>query len=212
MRGETTQTKSGFSASFQLILDGNQYGTAEIANNVTFGGSCRINLSNGSSYTLAYDTAERLSGIGKSAPNKNLIPYKIINSNNEKCGLISIKETGGFFLKRYSYCELTLNEITYTIYTVGLGKHGIKYPFYIGERQIAQVEKDVVVKDNLDTYKVYAVDEQAAFIAFLFSLHTDMVSASNRAQVVTSSVEKSYLITMNKELKQKYNPDFIKNL
>ena len=208
MHGEIVQTYSGFSAALEAFIEGEPYASAEITNNITFGGACNIMRNGKLLYTLSYDTEERASSIGKSKQNKNLIPYKIDDANGNKCGQIGIKQADVPFWRLYSFHEMTINSNTYRMYTVGLGKEGLKYPIYCNDTQIALMGKDAVVVNNLDKYDIYAHDRQGAEIAVLFGLYIDITAAANRGTAVTESVRKVYSITTNKELKSKYNPDF----
>lgn len=208
MISEIVQTKSGLSTELELRYDNKLVSSAYAKNNITVGASCDIKRNNDIIYHLSYDLKERISSVSKKYKDKSHIPYKIVDSNSELCGSICYRMSDGFFLLRYSYYELSMNNRTYDIYAVGMGKDGMKYPVYLNGRQVALVEKDCLVRNNLDNYTIYAVDESSNWIAWIFCSYLDMISYANRGKVAVKSTKVNYTITTNKELKNKYNPEF----
>lgn len=209
---DIVQTKSGFSAEFKMYVAGKQFSYAKLNNNVTFGGSWEFYIDEALTYKTQYKFREQMGNIGKKIEDKKFIPFEIYNGYGEQCGLIFQKETGGFFLSRYPYYEMQLNNLVYTLYAVGMGKEGMKFPIYREEKQVALIEKSYEVHNNLDQYRSYALTTDDNMAACLLCLYIDSLMYSNRGQVVQSSVQKTYKITTNKELKSKYNPDFIRNI
>lgn len=208
MVSDVRQTKSAFSARFEIQVGTNVYGIAEVKNNLTFGGACDIYIRGAFAYKISYDINERLASTVKTGEKKKLIPYMITGADGACLGKISLKQSGGFFLNRYGYYEMEFYGRTYIMYSVGMGKEGMKYPIYVDGMQIALIEKPCEVENNLDNYRVYSMYDEYSDIAHIFCLYIDMVTHPNRGEIVTKSVQKNYKITTNKELKSKYNPDF----
>lgn len=208
MISEVVQTRSGISAELELRYGNQVISSAYAKNNITVGASCDIKRNNDTIYHLSYDLKERISSVSKKYKDKSHIPYKITDSKSELCGTVCYRMSEGFFLFRYSYYELSINNKTYNIYAIGLGKGGMKYPVYANSRQIALIEKECLVKDNLDKYTIYSVDESSNWIAWIFCSYLDMISYANRGEIAVKSNKISYTITTNKSLKSKYNPDF----
>ena len=122
------------------------------------------------------------------------------------CGAIYRKRTKGFF--GYYYFELHLNDKEYKFYEIGLGKQGIKIPVYVGEQQVALIEKDTHTANNLDSYNLSSVDGKTAQAASLFCVYYDFVRFGNHGEVSVNSKQVTYIYTGNKKLKEKYNPDW----
>lgn len=207
MISHVIQRKSGMCAMFEFNAEGKVLGTAELKNNVTFGGSYRI-VSCGRECTLSYDVKERLLGFGKNKADKKRVPYKILDVFGDSCGAIYEKRTDGFFFNRYNYYDVDLDGKTYTMYIVGLGNEGTKYPVYLGKKQVALIEKEVIIHDNLDHYTVYTIDDSFNFLAYLICLYVDARFYGNRGEVSPNKMEKSVTITYNKKVKRKYNEAF----
>ena len=194
------QTVSGFQAAYSLINNGAVVSSAEISNNFTFGGAVKATSPlDGSLYHLLYKPLMN--------PAPSAVPYVIYDSNNQEVGRFSILG-GGKGFKTYEYYKLEFLNNQYYIFEVGLGKDGIKYPIYCNDVQIALIEKDSVVYNNLDEYNIFAIDANAAFISYLSALYLDIVRYSNRGEVNKKGFQKYYVKTTLQELKNKYNPDF----
>lgn len=203
---DIVQTVSGMSAAYEALCDGKKIGTAYVENNITNGGSCAWQFM-GTAYDMSYQFDQQVKSWLKPKAEKTGIPYKITQEGRH-VGDICIKLSEGGLLSRYEYYSLTFGVDAYQLYAVGMGNEGMKYPIYAGDVQIALIEKDTEVRDHLDVYHAYAVDNQAAMVAFLFGLYLDMREFANRGQVSSASYEKSISITINKALKAKYDPSF----
>lgn len=202
------QTSSGSSCTYEVESNGEIIATAVQENNITYTGGIKLFINNELKYQTKYDVNQRINDIGKKYYDKNLIPFKILDINNNECGLACIKEAQTSFFNRYSYTELSLNNEIYYMYCVGMGKEGLKYPIYKGNIQIALMEKENIVINNLDEYVIYMQDDNYLDVALLIALYVDTRFAANRGVYVSSSVHKTYSLTFNKELKSKYNPEY----
>lgn len=206
MKFNIIQTISNLSAAYELRENDNTIGRASIANNFTCGGSIECTFFT-VRFTLSYAPHQQAESWSKPRQEKTDIPYQLFR-NGELCGQIFLRTSTGGLLSRFTYFGMQLDECQYAMYPVGLGKEGIKYPIYTGEKQIALIEKAAVVHDNLDCYQVTALGEKEGSVAALFGLYLDARSFANRGEIVKSSIEKTYYLTTNKRLKAMYDPAF----
>lgn len=202
------QTSSGFSCEYEVESNGQIIATAIQDNNVTYTGGVKLFVNNELKYQIEYDINQKKNNFGMQYYDKKLIPFKILDNNNNECGLVCVKEVKASFFNRYSYTEINFNNETYSMYCIGMGKEGLKYPIYKGDTQIALMEKENKVTNNLDEYVIYMQDDNYLDVALLIALYVDTRFAANRAESVSNSVQMTYSITTNKELKSKYNPDY----
>lgn len=134
-------------------------------------------------------------------------PCDIADGTGKKIGSIVKVRQGTFFSSNY-YTELQLDGHILQIYEVGLGKEGMKYPIYDGNSQLAQVEKSPVVRDNLDEYTIYSLDEFGELAALVFSLFLDFNNYRNAGEYAKGKRSLQYVYTRRKEILDKYDPDF----
>lgn len=104
--------------------------------------------------------------------------------------------------------EIIRDSSFYKMYPIGFGKEGAKNPIYCGEEQIALIEKDCEVVNDLHTYKLFCLTEQSSVIALLFAMYMYSMTGYKVGEKVTKSVEKRVSITTNKHLKAMYDPSF----
>ena len=205
------QTKSSLSAAYELRKGEQLIARAEIANNFTYGGSCKVYRGEALEYIISCEL-----GITKaSTRDKKAVKrqYKLTDAMGNEYGKIREIRVKTGFLSYYDYTELSLDgQGEYEMYEIGLGKEGMKFPIYRGNIQIAQLEKGTVVRNNLDEYDIYAKDEQAARIGWLLCLYKDITEYANRGEIVYKSAEVSYTRTMNKALLSKYDPSFAQRM
>ena len=128
--------------------------------------------------------------------------YDIFDYNNNRIGSVTGKGWN------FEYITIEYKNYTFHTYLVGLGKEGIKYPVYYNDQQVALIEKDRVVVNNLDEYNITSIDEFTGYISYIASLFIDVMCYSNRGEKAKKSYQKYYHKTIDKELKSKYNPDF----
>ena len=85
---------------------------------------------------------------------------------------------------------------------------GLSLLDYCGNKQITQIDKPSEIYNDLHHYTIYAVDQDAAEISALFAAYMYINASFEPGQKVKQSYTKCTSITLNKTLKQKYNPDF----
>lgn len=134
-------------------------------------------------------------------------PYSVMLEDGIQGCIYQTEQKDGLFSKM-EYHQLILDGIKYNVYPIGFGKEGSKSPVYIGDEQIALIEKDCVVYDELHHYQVTATDEASALIALIFVCYMYTNACFNPGVKVIQSVSKTVSVTTNKKLKQKYDPMF----
>lgn len=104
--------------------------------------------------------------------------------------------------------RLDLQGCRWTGYQVGLGRQGIKFPVYDQwNRQVALLERDIVMRNGQDCYQLSALDDESALAAVLLGLYYDWKafmcgqSGGRKSQVTVIN-------TLNRRLKEKYDPNF----
>lgn len=201
---ELKQTRSTLGADFVFSSNNNpELFTAQIRLSI---GSPDIRL------LLNNELVYSLSGNGipidfKGAFQRERTLFNIKSPSGEICGNLSSKVVKKF-LAGYRYVQINFKSELYNCYEVGMGKEGKFICIYIGDQQIAMIEKPTVVYDNKDYYKIYIKDSKYIDIVCLFAVYYDHASARNYNEVVIKSKKVSYEYTINKELKSKYNPKF----
>lgn len=132
--------------------------------------------------------------------------YTITTAYNETIGCIEKRKQIGLF--KPPFFTITYHGQTYTIYEVGLGKEGMKYPIYFEGKQVALIEKEPIVKDNLDEYKLYYIDKSLEIICVILGLFIDIEHYRNLAHIRESKSSFEYTYTLNRKIKDKYDPNF----
>lgn len=207
---DIVQTESNISAKYEVRKGNSVIGFAELRNNFIHGGTFVFDIL-GRTYEMVYEPLQQIGSWLRRAKEKTDVPYTV-HENGELFGRISIKRSNGGLLKRYEYYSLETRSEAYDMYEIGLGKDGLKYPIYCGERQIALIEKDVTVYNNLDFYHISTSDDNAAIIATIFGMYLDASSYAHRGEFVKKSVETTYYLTTNSELKAKYDKNFVSSI
>jgi hypothetical protein len=79
---------------------------------------------------------------------------------------------------------------------------------YLGDRQVALIEKSKVLSDNLDSYKIYLKDEKYIQIVCLYVVYYEHATSANYNEFTYKTKKTSFENSTNKVLKSKYNPQF----
>lgn len=111
---------------------------------------------------------------------------------------------------RYDHHKMTVTGLEYQLYPIGYGKGGYRNPVYQGNAQIALVEKDAVVYNDLHSYTITAADEQNIFISILFCCYMYTIGCYVPGEKVSQSVVKNFNKSTNKELLAKDDFSFPK--
>lgn len=97
----------------------------------------------------------------------------------------------------------------FTMYDVGLGSQGIKLPIYENERQVALVEKQGVVRDMLDSYEVYTVEDELFPMIVLAALYYDRENFSDRGKQAAASTRSTTTFSLNDKQIAKYDEEWV---
>lgn len=142
----------------------------------------------------------------KAQSRRQIRPYGVAGPDGTPAGSIGLTRDGGFWKPCYYHLELNGRE--WSLYEVGLGKEGIKLPVWEGERQAALLEKDAVVRDNLDRYQLYAASERDLLPAVLLGLFYDCKQFEDRGERVVQGKSVTYLYTFSRATRERYDPAF----
>lgn len=135
------------------------------------------------------------------------VPCDILNASGEKVGSVVRIREGNFFSANY-HIELRLRERVMQGYEIGLGRKGMKYPLYENGVPLSLVEKDPLVRDNLDEYRIYSLDAFGEAAALLFALFLDFHRHRNAGEHVRGKKSFQYVYTRRREVLDKYDPAF----
>lgn len=206
------QTKSrGYEFTFDIMKDDAVIGQARyIPKMLRQGYGIRLNDSKFLlQYMPAADARAYMRGINTKEILRN--PFAI-RENNRTVGEISAVHTKTGFLQGYNSIAMQLYGKEYQSYKIGFGREGIYCPVFLGRQQIAQINKSAVVKDNLDEYTIYAVDEKALLPSVMFTIYIDGIYYANRGMYVESATTIKCEYCLNEDVLSHYDPNFIKGL
>lgn len=112
----------------------------------------------------------------------------------------------GIYLMAVGYGETITLTIATVVLIFGIAIWSMATPE--SYNSIAQIDKPCEIYNDLHHYTIYAVDQDAAEISALFAAYMYINASFEPGQKVKQSYTKCTSITLNKTLKQKYNPDF----
>lgn len=200
MKLELIQTNTElFSAEFSVQRKGETLGTFKLSGML----GSREGVWSGALMNEHY-SMERISKVNDK---KAYRPYEL-SLESSSTGVVYQTEYNGGFFNKFSFNKLRLFGREYEEFSVSMGKEGKKSPVYFGNHQIALIEKDSVIYNELNHYHIFAIDEESAKIAVIFALYNYTLGPYNSGEKAVQSVRKTTVITTNKTLKAKYNPNF----
>lgn len=128
---------------------------------------------------------------------------EIYDGNKNKIGEIKSYLTKATELEIFGYIL--------QVYSVSLGKKGQYLCFYDGEQIIGIIEKDIKVKNYLDTYTIYVEDAKYANSLIVMCLDYDISNyRKTQTAIFTSTRSNQYgPVTSNPDILNKYDPSFI---
>lgn len=193
-------TKDLFAAEFALYRGDGKIGTVTLKGKMGH----REAVING---IFCHTQFEMRYGKNKYVASKPFRPYKI-SINGDNTGVVyQAEQKTGLFQSR-SFHQMVRNGQTYDCYAVAISGESTKHPVYCGSRQIALVESDRVIRDDLFHFRIYAKDESDSLTALLFSLYMYVNACYKPGVKVTQSVSASSFVTKDPFLLDKYNPDY----
>lgn len=97
----------------------------------------------------------------------------------------------------------------FTMYDVGLGSQGVKLPIYENEQQVALVEKDASVRNMLDSYEIYTIEDALFPLAALAALYYDRDNFSNAGKHSAASVQSSTSFSLDDQQLARYDEAWV---
>ena len=198
------KNKELFGAEFEIVENNNIVGYISLKGKV---GTMEISLDGN-----LYDRYFKLNCLNefKTGNSKKFRPYNILENKNI-IGQIYETEFKKNIFSKYSYDKCFYKEQEYNLYSIGLGEKGVNV-LYKDNIQIAQIEKDGTIYNDLHNYDIYSIDIESTYISVLMSCYMYIIACYKPGVKITESVKKVYSKTTNKDLILKYDPNWIKNL
>lgn len=206
------QTKSkGYEFTFDIVKGKAVIGQAHyIPKLLRQGYGIRLN---DSKFLLQYMPAADARAYMRGINTKDILRHPFaIRENNCTVGEISVIHTKTGFLQGYNSIAMQLYGEEYQSYKIGFGKEGVCCPVFLCGQQIAQINKSAVVKDNLDEYLIYAVNEKALMPSVMFAIYIDGIYYANRGMYVDDATTINCEYSLNEEVLSHYDPNFVKGL
>ena len=141
---------------------------------------------------------------------KKFRPYNILENQNVVGEVFQTEIKKGLFSTQ-DYETCFYDGKWYNLYGMAIKGKGINV-LYFGDVQLAQIETDSVVYNDLHHYEIYAVNKDIAYISVLMSCFMYINACYEPGIKTTKSVSKSFSETKDKSLLEKYDPNWIKNL
>lgn len=148
---------------------------------------------------------KRHPSLEKAGERRNYV-CEIRNAQDEAVGSVCHVLPKGLRDAPYDRIELFGRE--WIVYQVGLGAQGLKFPVYEGGRQIALLEKSPLVRNNLDVYELYALEEEGILLATLFGVYYDWKEFARTGEYNSRNASAKVVFTLRKAAKDKYDPSF----
>lgn len=199
------KNKEMFEANFEIVFNDNILGSINIKGKLD---SMEVSLSgiyNNIAFELKY-----IGGLFKTTKDKKFRLYQVIVSENIVGEICQMEKKTGLFSK-YFYNELNYNSKVYKEYGVALGSES-KNPIYLDERQIAQIDTNMTIYNDLYNYKLYIKDESDSLLSIIFACYMYINTGFKPGIKVNESIVKYYSKTKNKELNFKYNPNWVEEI
>ncbi len=199
------QNKEMFEANFEIVSNNNKLGKINVKGKLW---SMEVSLNgiyNNTPFEFKYN-----GGFLIKTKNKMHRPYQIIENNNIIGDIYQTDKKTGLF-SGYGYNTLFYNSNVYNEYSIGFGKE-LKKVIYSNDIQVAQINQDLIIYDDLYNFKIYLKDEKYSLISIFFVCYNYIIGCFNPGVKIKKSVTKCYIKTTNKELNSKYNPDWINEI
>ncbi len=129
-------------------------------------------------------------GRDKNIDVKAFRPY-LINQNDEHIGTVYQTQYNGGMFKKYDFHQMVKAGLTYDLFPIAFGNDGAKCPLYLGQEQIAQIEKDNIVYNGLHNYRIYSKDENAGLLSLLFCMYMYVIVCNKPGVNVVASEGKN---------------------
>ena len=198
------QTKSNFDMQW-CATDKNGLSVADIAAPFVVGKfEATVSLNTGESAHLYYNPYDKSWGERL----QDRLSFKVLATNG-KLGHILGKTRKTGFLKGYAYYEIVFGDEIYEGYEVGFGHKGLYLCVYKNDRLIAIIDKKLVTINFKDAYTVYMEDATCTLPILAFLTYYDVTVYGDLMDVAVLSAKERIVVTPQKELIAKYDPNFI---
>ena len=113
-----------------------------------------------------------------------------------------------------TFYRADIDGASYAAYVVGFWRKGRFLCIHRrdptgGERQVAQIDLPTVVEGWLDCYRLHCIDEPTFAAALFLTLYVDYAQESHRLEYPMKAKDVKLKLTWNKELRSKYDPEFL---
>lgn len=138
---------------------------------------------------------------------------KIYDNNGNQVGKIEYVPVKKEKMQSYYYYKLYLNDIELKCYIIGHGKEEILFVMYDkNENIVATVSKRMKVKNAKARYTMYIEDESWFKYVAIATISIHQMVYDNEEEKITLGSQGHSLNTYQKELLDKYDPNFIPNV
>lgn len=196
------KNKEMYEANFEIISYNNIVGTINVKGKI---GTWKISLK-GIYNNIPFEFKYKKLGFKEGL--KKFRSYQIFVSGNSVGEVYQTDNIEGI---KYSYNELIYNGDCYKEYGISFGDVA-KNPIYLNDMQVAQIEKEAIIYNDLHNYKIYIKNKDYALVSIIFACHMYINASFKPGIKVTKSVVKYYDKTTNKELLSKYDPNWVNEL
>lgn len=183
-------------AKFTILYDDKEVGKIEIKGNIY------SPKANAEGYYLEQKFQLQFETLGATKKHRQ---YTIIEDDKNQGEIYHTVFRKNIFA-RYEYVECLYKDHEYTSYDIGLGKKSV-YPVYKEDKEIAQIEKDGEVYNDLHEFIIYCLEDE--FLSVVNAIYIYLTSYFITGQKVTKSYSKNYYKTTSKLLLSKYNPNWL---
>ena len=133
--------------------------------------------------------------------------------NGESTGVVFQKKKKKSFFREYSVHHVIYNEKElFSLYPIGFGKEGSKSPVYLEtggkSLQVAQINKDSTVYDDLHVFRCYVLEQKHAMTIVLFCALMYTMGCYRPGEKTIRGTKTTCSVTLEKELLSKYDPLF----
>lgn len=196
------QNKELFAADFNIVVSDTIVGNLHLEGML---GSMEVSVTG--TYFDTHISMKHASKKTKIVANNPFRPYSI-SINNADNGYVYQTEFKKGLFNRYDFHQIQITHDVYDMYPIGFGKEGAKNPIYKNDTQVALIEKDCEIINDLHVYKITCINEQEIIIALIFAMYMYINAGYKPGIKATKSVHHVISTSTNKLLKEKYNPNF----
>lgn len=193
--------KELYESFFEITSDEKELGTIKVNGRL---GSV-VSTVKGSYNNIPFE----LNYIGK-VFSKKYRPYQVKVS--EKCvgEIYQTKIKKGFLSTEYQF-ELNYSNCIYKNYGVIIENKAMML-IYLNDEQVAQIDKDMTVYNDLHDFKIYIKSSKYDMIPIIFACYNYIMTFFKPGTKVTRSISRHYANTTDKNMLSRYNPQWIKKI